>query len=852
MGRLDAYRAKRAAARTPEPFDAPAETGGRLFVVHLHDATRLHWDLRLEIAGALASWAVPKGPSPNPADKRMAVKVEDHPLPYGDFEGLIPEGEYGAGPTIVWDRGVWTPIGDPEEGIAAGKLLFDLHGYKLRGRWTLVKTKQAENSWLLIKERDAWVRDEGTEAYPAASVWSGLTVDEMREPRAVAEKVAGRLAELGAPRRKVDAESVEPMLAVSREEPFSRPGWIFEFKYDGYRVIAAREGGEGRLLSRAGNDLTPAFPEIAQAVRALPYDSLVMDGEIVVHDGRGIPSFERLQKRGGLVRRADVLRASVELPATLYVFDLLACEGRDARPLPLVDRKGVLRDIVPTVGPIRYSDHLDEDGKLVYDRSVAIGLEGVVGKKADAAYKGGRSPHWVKVRAMRSDDFVVVGWTEPKGTRSGFGALHLADYENGQLIYAGSVGSGFDDTALAALGKRLEERDRRRPPCKGETPRGARHHWVEPEIVVEVRYRERTEVGLLRHPVFLRIRNDKRPAECVRGEGGAHDEEALPEPVRIAEPRAAREVSFTNLDKVFWPEDGYTKGDLVEYYRAVAPWLLRYLRDRPLVLVRHPDGIHGKSFYQKNAPEWTAEWVRTVGLWSEDTQREIDYFVCDDVESLLYVINSGAIPLHVWSSRVATLGQPDWCVLDLDPKEAPFTDVVRVARALRDVCEEIDLPTFVKTSGSTGLHVLVPLGRQLSWELARALGELLARVVVRELPEIATIERVVGRRGGKVYVDYVQNGRGRLIVGPFSARPLPGAPVSTPLRWREVTQGLEPARFTIATVPRRMRSLGEDPMASVLDAAPDFQGALEKLAGRVDPASGTRRARSSRSSRGKA
>jgi bifunctional non-homologous end joining protein LigD len=292
-------------------------------------------------------------------------------------------------------------------------------------------------------------------------------------------------------------------------------------------------------------------------------------------------------------------------------------------------------------------------------------------------------------------------------------------------------------------------------------------------------------------------------------------------------------VELTNLGKIFWPEDGYTKGDLVEYYRAVAPWLLAYLRDRPLVLVRHPDGIHGKSFYQKNAPEWTAEWVRTVGLWSEDTQREIDYFVCDDVESLLYVINSGAIPLHVWSSRVATLGQPDWCVLDLDPKEAPFTDVVRVARVLRDVCEEIELPTFVKTSGSTGLHVLVPLGRQLTWEHGRALAELLARVVVRKLPEIATIERVVGKRGGKVYVDYVQNGRGRLIVAPFSARPLPGAPVSTPLRWREVTRSLDPTRFTIASLARRMRSLGEDPVAPVLELEPDLVRALEKLSERL-------------------
>jgi len=834
---LGKYRDKRAAGRTFEPFGGGSIASGSLFVVHLHDASRLHWDLRLEIAGALASWAVPKGPSPNPADKRLAVHVEDHPLPYGDFEGVIPEGEYGAGPTIVWDRGVWVPIGDPQEGLAAGKLLFDLKGYKLRGRWTLVKTKQDEKSWLLIKERDGWVGKEGTESYPPESVWSGLTVEEMREPRAVAGRIAGRLEDYRAPRRRVRAADVKPMLATRREEPFSRAGWIFELKYDGYRVIAGRESGDVVLLSRAGNDLTGTFPEIAHAVRALPYEGLVVDGEIVVHDERGIPSFERLQKRGGLSRRADVARASVELPATLYLFDLLACEGYDARPLGLVDRKAVLRGILPPVGPIRFSEHIEEQGKAVWESATAMGLEGVVGKKADGPYRAGRSPEWIKVRAMESDDFVVVGWTDPRGTRAGFGALHLAQFEDGRLRYAGSVGSGFDEAMIDTLVGRLSARARAGPTFEGRPAAGRGHHWVEPEIVVEVRYRERTVVGLLRQPSFLRLRDDKRPGECVRQreapDAADGQPDALPEPARVAEPAPRREVPFTNLDKVFWPGEGITKGDLVDYYRAVAPWLLRYLRDRPLVLVRHPDGIDGKSFYQKNAPEWTAGWIRTVGLWSEDSQRDIDYFVCDDVESLLYVVNSAAIPLHVWSSRVASLGQPDWCVLDLDPKEAPFTDVVRVARTLHELCEEIGLPSFPKTSGSTGLHVLVPLGRRLTYEQSRALGELLARVVVRELPKVATIERVVAKRGGKVYVDYVQNGHGRLIVAPFSVRPVPGARVSTPLRWREVVPSLDPARFTIASVPRRMRSLGEDPLAPVLDETPDLRGALERLAKRL-------------------
>ncbi len=826
---LGRYRAKRSPGRTTEPFGGRAVSGGSLFVVHQHDATRLHWDLRLEMGGALASWAVPKGPSPNTADKRLAVHVEDHPLAYADFEGVIPEGEYGAGPTIVWDRGEWTPVGDPEEGLASGKLLFDLRGYKLRGRWTLVKTKQDERSWLLIKEKDAWMRpDQGTEDYPPESVWSGLTVDEMRAPGERAERIAARLTELGARRRRVRALDASPMLATRQDEPFSRAGWVFEFKYDGYRVIAGREGGEAVLLSRAGNDLTATFPEIAHAVRALPYEGLVVDGEIVVHDERGIPSFEHLQQRGGLTRPSDVARASLHFPATLYLFDLLACEGRDARPLPLTDRKSVLRDILPPVGPIRYSDHLETHGEAVYDRATEIGLEGMVAKKADSPYRSGRSKEWIKVRAMTTDDFVVVGWTDPRGTRSGFGALHLAQYEDGAMRYAGSVGTGFDETTIDALVARLGELARDRPAFEGDLPAGRGHHWVEPELVTEVRFRERTGQGLLRQPSFLRLRTDKKPEECAR-QDAAVETPALAEPAPVAEVAPRREVPFTNLDKVFWPDDGYTKSDLIGYYRAVAPLLLPYLRDRPLVLVRYPDGIAGKSFYQKNAPEWTADWVRTVGLWSEDSEREIDYFVCDDLESLLYVVNSAAIPLHVWSSRVATLGQPDWCVLDLDPKGAPFKDVVKVAKTLHELCEEIGLPSFPKTSGSTGLHVLVPLGRRLTFEQTRVFGELLARVVVGRQRKLATIERVVARRGGKVYVDYLQNGHGKLIVAPFSVRPLPGATVSTPLRWKEVVPSLDPARFTIRTVPRRVRSLGEDPMASVLEEAPDLERTLERL-----------------------
>ncbi len=837
--RLEAYRAKRAAGRTPEPMGGAAETGGRLLCVQQHAARNLHWDLRLEMNGTLVSWAVPKGPSPNPADKRLAMKVEDHPIEYGDFEGVIPAGQYGAGPVILWDRGTWTEIPGAKHGLEHGKLLFDLHGYKLRGRWTLVKTKQSENSWLLIKERDALVDERGTDVYPADSVWSGLTVEEMRDPSVKAARIAGLLEDAGAKRRDVDPLKAGVMLATAREDAFDREGWVWELKLDGYRLLAAADRGEPVLVSRNGNDLTRTFPEVAKAVAALPCQGLVVDGEVVVHDARGIPSFDLLQKRGRLQRWSEVIRAAAELPATFYAFDLLAAEGCDARPLPLVERKRILREILPTVGPIRYSEHVAERGEAVFAHATEMGLEGVVGKKADSAYRSTRSTDWIKVRTVQTGDFVVAGWTDPSGGRNGFGALHVARPDaDGDLIYAGSVGTGFDESTLESISGLLADAERPKkagPPCapppEGELPKGRGHHWVDPALVVEVRYKEVTAQGLLRHPVFLRVRDDKTPAEC--GPEDVHPPAA--EPVAPEPPPApAPEVRFTNLDKVFWPEEGYTKGDLVEYYRAIAPYMLPWLKDRPLVLTRYPDGIDGKSFFQKDAPDWAPDWLRTKTIWSEGSERDLDYFVVDDETQLLWIANSGAILLHVWSSRVASQGMPDWCILDLDPKDAPFADVVRIARFIRTLCDEIGLPSFPKTSGGQGLHVLVPLARRLTHDETKALGELLARVVVRELPKIATIERSIPKRQGRVYVDYLQNGHGKLLVAPYTARPRLGATVSTPLRWSEVGPGLDPEKYTIRTVPRRARALkGGDPMAPLLEVEPDLVGALERLAERM-------------------
>ncbi len=823
--RLSAYRAKRSPDRTPEPFGSASSAGGRLFVVQQHSARNLHYDLRLEMHGVLVSWAVPKGPSPNPADKRLAMHVEDHPVEYGEFEGIIPDGNYGAGSVIIWDKGVWLPLEDPERGMEKGKLLFELRGYKLRGRWTLVKTRQEPNSWLFIKERDAYATENGTESLPADSIYSGLTVEELKQPEQRTSEIVEQLKGAGAERRTVQAKSVKVMLAETRPKPFTKDGWVFELKYDGYRLIAGREDGDSVLYSRAGNDLTETFPEIARAVKALPYDGVIIDGEAVVHDEQGLPSFQRLQKRGRLNRRMDIQQAALDYPATLYAFDLLAFEGYDLRPLPLAERKRMLREILPTAGPIRYSDDVEREGEAMYRQVIKLRLEGMVAKKADEPYRGGRSQHWLKIRADRTEDFVVVGYTEPKGSRGSFGALHVAQYDGDELVYAGRVGTGFSGSELDSTYELLQGLEQDNAPCSGELPKGKEHHWIAPELVAEIRFKEITEVGFLRHPVFLRFRDDKPPRECRAEES----EETLTEPVQVTDHSVERVVPFSNLDKIFWPDEPYTKGDLIEYYRAVSRWILPYLLDRPLVLTRYPDGIEGKSFYQKDAPGFAPEWIRTIRVWSEGSERELDYFICEDEESLLYIANLASIPLHIWSSRVAAIERPDWCILDLDPKDAPFSDVIKIALVTHELCEEIQLPNYIKTSGSSGLHVLLPLGRQWTYAQSRTLGELLARVIVAECPDIATITRHVSKREGKVYVDFMQNGHGRLLVAPFSVRPKPAAPVSTPLDWDEVTPSLTMTDYTIKTVPRRLAAMKRDPLVEVIDRCADLALSLELL-----------------------
>ncbi len=835
---LSTYRAKRAFDQTPEPgglTPKPAPKAGGLMIVHKHDATRLHWDLRLEMNGVLMSWAVPKGPSASPTDKRLAVHVEDHPLEYGDFEGVIPEGNYGAGTVIVWDRGVWVPLEDPQEGMEKGKLLFELRGYKLRGRWTLIKLKKTPKEWLLIKERDSYV---STEPYSDESVLSGLTNDELRDSKQRAEPIKQALAKLGAPKSGLRIEATELMLAETGADPFSKAGWVFEVKLDGYRMRAAREDGEAVLHSRKGLDYAESFPEIARAVKAIPYEGVILDGELVVLDEAGRPSFGRLQARAKLTGR-EAKRASIDAPGTLYVFDLLAFEGYDLRRLPLLKRKEVLRKVLPRAGPVRYSEHFENNGEALYEQVVQLGLEGIVAKKDDSPYRSGRSGDWLKIRADRMDDFVVVGFTKGKGSRGGFGALHVGAYKDGKLIYCGRAGSGFSGDQLKDISAQLAALVRPMPPCEppehGVLPKGDEHIWVEPRLVCDVRYKEFTKDGVLRQPVFVRFRDDKKPEDVEMPGAGSQesgDGDSAP-PAPGSKLLAPREVKFSNLDKIFWPDEKYTKGDLIEYYRSISPWLLPYLKERPVVLTRFPDGINGKSFYQKDAPGFAPDWIQTIPIWSEDTQRDIAYFVAGDVESLVYLVNLGTIPLHIWGSRITDLTKPDWCLIDLDPKDAPFAHVLTLAKTMRKLCEEVEMPAFVKTTGKSGLHIMLPLGRQLTYQQCLQLAMLFARLVTDEHPDIATTARTISKREGKVYVDAFQNRAGQLMVAPYSVRPSPGAPVSMPLEWDEITPKLHNRNFTIVNALKRMEQLGADPVAPVLEMRPDLVHILERLNERI-------------------
>ena len=818
---LAEYRRKRDPERTPESFGGRISSAGGLFVVQQHAARATHYDLRLEMGGVLKSWAVPKGPSIRSHEKRLAVQVEDHPVEYADFEGVIPEDNYGAGAVILWDRGRYRvrDSTDPLRQLDQGTLEFELQGYKLRGVWMLVRMGGGKE-WLLFAKNESGAGAEPVDAFPG-SILSGLTVSERKDPSPRKIRLDEALRGFEAPFRGASRRKPAPMLASPGGVPFSAKDWLFEIKYDGVRVLAQRRGGTVTLLGRKGDDVTRRYPEIVHALSRTAPDSFLIDGEIVAMDGSGRPSFQRLQRRMHLTDRADIERAVLTAPVHGMFFDCLEVSERDLRAVPLTQRKECLALFLPHRGVVQYSEHILERGEEFYRAAWENHLEGIVGKRADSRYVSGRTRHWLKFKCQRHQEFVIGGYTTPGGSRPHFGALHLGLYRDGELVYVSKVGTGFDRTTLRSIHERLLALARRDSPFATGPPAEAGHCWVEPRLVCEVEFAGWTDDGGLRHPSFMGLRNDKAPEECRR-------EEPLgePEPVLRREPPR---LAVTNPDKVFWPDEGYTKSDLVAYYEEVAPLLLPYLRDRPLVLTRFPDGIHGKAFFQKDAPDFVPDWVATRRIYSRDAGRDIDYFIVNDAESLRYVANLGTIPLHVWASRLDSLERPDWLVMDLDPKGAPFAHVVRVARTLKSILAELEVTACVKTSGATGLHILVPMGRRYLYEQCRTFARLLALAAEETVPDIATVARPLHAREGKVYMDFGQNGYGRTIASPFSVRPLPGAPVSCPLHWSEVTARLDPGRYTLKTALKRFEKRA-DPLLPVVNAPGlDMAAALARM-----------------------
>jgi bifunctional non-homologous end joining protein LigD len=812
-----------------------------MFVVHQHDATRMHWDLRLEIDGVLCSWAVPKEPSLDPDDKRLAVKVENHPLEYVHFEAVIPPGNYGAGPMICWDRGLFRPLIDPAQGLVDGEIKFELYGYKLQGAFTLVHTGKGtrgrgsgrgSNDWLLIKKRDDAAAAFLAAGKPlsGASVLSGLTIDELdaRAPRHRA--IVEALATANVPKKSLALGSLQPMLCQTADAAFSSKDWVYELKWDGFRMLAHGGAGQARLRYRSGLDPTDRFPELTSAIRALPIADLVLDGEIVALDAEGKPDFHKLAYRAQMHRTSEIARAALAQPITYVVFDLLGAAGHDLRNLPLVERKAMLEQILPKLGPLRYAEHIPERGEELLDLVVARGIEGVVAKKASSPYRGKRSGDWLKLKRDPEADFAVCGYTPPKGSRTGLGALHLCVRVDSQWVYAGKVGSGFDDKLLAQLTAELSPKPRWKPTFPRPEASGDAI-WIEPELVVQVRYREWIEGSALRFPVFERLRRDKTAHECTMPvrRTGDREEPAPGEAPELVVDSQVRELRISNPKKVFWKDEQITKGDLIEYYRSVAPYLLPYLKDRPTVLSRYPDGIDGETFYQKDTPDWVPPWLRTTTLWSEHSQREIHYLLIDDADGLAFVANLASIPIHAWASRIADLERPDWTIIDLDPKNAPREHVVPLALAIHALCEDIGLPNFVKTSGQTGLHVLIPLGGQCTFDQARTLAYLIGLIIERQHPMMATTARNPQARGGRVYLDWGQNAHGQLLVAPYSVRPVAGAPVSMPLVWDEVVPELDPKQFNLRNALDRITRWPSDPLAPVLELRPDLAAALTAL-----------------------
>lgn len=613
------------------------------------------------------------------------------------------------------------------------------------------------------------------------------------------------------------AEDVELQLAEPRSAAFTTPGWVFELKFDGFRLLAERIGGKVRLVLRRGREATALFPEIVEALEALPGPDFIVDGELVIQNAEGHPIFQRLLKRSTLAHRKDIIGAAHADPAVFFAFDLLMLDGHDTRALPLLQRKELLFGLVPRVQGARVLsvEHVETQGVALLEIVKQKGLEGVMAKRADAPYEGGRGDRWLKIALTSIADFAVTGFADDDG------ALSLSTWDGERWLYAGKVGAGYNPKVAQAVRKELDANVIAAPVCVGDVPLDPEMKWVTPTIAIEVRYKSWPENLSLREPVFLRFRPDKRPEECP-----------TPNEKRLVEAPTVPEgsVTLSNPAKVYFPKEGITKGDVFAWYRDVAPFMLPYLRDRPLLVTRYPDGINGKWFFQKARPAKAPDFVRTVRTYSEEVDREIDQIVCDDVATLEWCANLGSLPFHVPTTRIAAPGRPDWSIIDFDPKDAPFASVITLATELRAITEHAGLPAYVKTSGSSGLHVLIPLGGQLDHDGARQLAEVLAALLIQRHPTLGTLERSVPKRSGRVYLDIVQNAPLKVVAAPFCVRAKDGAPVSMPIPWSELGPALTPTQFTIRNGLAWLEKHA-DPMRAVLTEKPDLATAFAKLTG---------------------
>lgn len=857
MAALENYRKKRDFRRTPEPAgDGAAAGDGGLFVVHKHAARRLHYDLRLEHDGVLQSWAVPKGPGLQAGEKRLAVRVEDHPLEYGDFEGVIPSGEYGAGTVMLWDRGHWAAMRRDDH-----RLDFVLEGQKLRGAWSLVRMggRAAEDgdNWLLIKRSEPASPRKRAKRDPALaedlSVATGRTMEQIAVDRTRTWSSEGETrkaaalpdpAKLAGARRAQLARDPRPQLATAADAAPDSAAWVHEIKFDGYRILARIESGEVKLISRNGLDWTARFPEIAALLEELPVDNALLDGEVVAFRGNGVSSFRRLQEALSTDRTASL---------AYQVFDLRHLNGFGLGGVELTERKHALERLLEAADmtgstTIRYTEHIDASGPAFFEQACRLGLEGIISKRAAAKYRATRSKDWLKIKCTQHMELLVGGYTDPGGSRTGFGALLLGGWRGDKLVYAGRVGTGFSERQLHSLLAQLKKRAVKKPPFDPPPP-GKGLHWVRPELVAEVEFSEWTRDGVLRHPTFRGLREDRDAREIQlprvpsgpaplaqdRGGNGAASKASVKTrssgvTTKASAGAVVAGVRLSNPQRVLFPQQGVTKLLLAEYYAEIADWILPRLVGRPLSLLRCPQGRHHECFFQKHPQQTLAEDFPRVPIIGKNGPET--YVYVRTLAHLVALVQVGTLELHLWGSRVEDVERPDMLVFDLDPApDVAWSEVLRTARALRERLESLGLASFVRTTGGKGLHLVAPLKARARWDEAKAFARAVAHAHAQDDRRRTTINMAKAKRGGKIFLDYLRNGRGATAVASYSTRAREGAPVAVPVRWEELSPALTSDRYTVGNVRRRLSALRADPWEGFDEARRPLDRRLLKAVG---------------------